>query len=273
MPKFAANLTMMFTEVPFLNRFAAAADAGFSAVEFLFPYEHSPREVARHSKAAGVEVILFNMPAGNWNAGERGIACVPGREEEFRAGLEKALDYALVLGTSRLHAMAGIVPQGADRAECRAALIENFKYAAGRLAKHNITLLLEAINTRDMPGFLISTQVDSHSICKSVNLPNVKMQMDVYHMQVMEGDLATKLRSYAADCGHIQIAGCPERNEPDTGEVQFEYLYRLLDEISYQGWVGCEYRPAHKTIDGLGWMRPFSAVETSLKALRVTERI
>jgi hydroxypyruvate isomerase len=259
MPKFAANLSMMFTEVPFLDRFAAASDAGFSAVEFLFPYEHLPEVVERVSKAAGVEVILFNMPAGNWSAGERGIACIPGREEEFRAGLEKALPYATLLGTSRLHAMAGIVPQGIDPAACRTTLIENLKYAAEKLAKHNIMLLLEAINTRDMPGFSVSTQMDSYSICEAVNAPNLKMQMDLYHMQVMEGDLATKLKHYAAHCGHVQIAGCPERNEPDTGEVRYEYLFRLLDELGYEEWLGCEYRPAGKTADGLDWMQSFAA--------------
>ena len=255
MSKFAANLSMMFTEVPFLDRFSAASDAGFSAVEFLFPYEYVPEVVETKSRAARVQVILFNLPAGNWNAGERGISCIPGREQEFRAGVEKALAYARCLGTNSLHAMAGIVPPGADPKACRTTLIENLKYAAEELTKHGITLLLEAINTRDMPGFAVSTQMDSYSVCMEVNAPNLKMQMDIYHMQVAEGDLATKLRHYAPYCGHIQIAGCPERNEPDTGEVRFEYLFRLLDELGYQGWLGCEYRPAGKTSDGLGWMR------------------
>jgi hydroxypyruvate isomerase len=255
MPKFAANLSMMFTEAPFLERFQAAADAGFKAVEFMFPYEYSPEAVKSQAESAGVEIILFNMPAGNWSAGERGIACIPGREEEFRKGVDLALTYATHLGTPRLHAMAGIAPLGADPAACRATLIENLKCAAKELAKHNITLVLEAINTRDMPGFFVSTQRDSHAICEAVGVPNLKMQMDLYHMQVMEGDLATKLKLYAPQCGHVQIAGCPERNEPDTGEIRYEYLYRLLDEIGYQGWVGCEYRPAGKTCDGLGWLR------------------
>jgi hydroxypyruvate isomerase len=255
MPKFAANLSMLFTEVPFLDRFAAASGAGFKAVEFLFPYEHSPETIERRSRLAGVEVILFNMPPGDWAAGERGITCIPGREEEFRAGVEKAIVYAIALGTPRLHAMAGIVPRGADPAACRRTLIENLKYAAERLANHGITLLLEAINTRDVPGFVVSTQSDLHSICEEVKAPNVKMQMDLYHMQVMEGDLATKLRRYASYCGHIQIAGCPERNEPGIGEVRYEYLFRLLDELGYEGWLGCEYRPAGKTTDGLIWMQ------------------
>ncbi|MGA7339640.1 MAG: 2-oxo-tetronate isomerase [Terracidiphilus sp.] len=258
MPKFAANLSMLFTEVPFLDRFAAASDAGFPAVEFLFPYDHLPETVESKANAAGVQVVLFNMPAGDWSAGERGIACIPGREAEFRESVKQALTYAMIMGTGRLHAMAGIVPQGADPMACRATLIENLKYAAEELAKHEITVLLEAINTRDMPGFAVSTQRESFSICEAVNAPNVKMQMDLYHMQVMEGDLATKLKHYAAHCGHIQIAGCPERNEPNTGEVRYEYLFRLLDELGYQGWLGCEYRPAGKTTDGLGWMQAFT---------------
>jgi hydroxypyruvate isomerase len=151
--------------------------------------------------------------------------------------------------------MAGIVPAGADPAACRATLVENLKYAAQKLAEREITLLLEAINTRDMPGFVVSTQKESHAICEEVGAPNLKMQMDLYHMQVMEGDLATKLKQYASKCGHIQIAGCPERNEPNTGEVRYEYLFRLIDAIGYEGWLGCEYRPAGKTTDGLGWLQ------------------
>ena len=254
MPRFAANLSMMFTEVPFLDRFQAAAAAGFTAVEFLFPYEHTPEEVESKSKAAGTEIVLFNMPAGNWGAGERGITGLPGREKEFREGVDKALVYAEHLGVPRLHAMAGVAPAGADAAACRAALIANLKYAAEKLAKKDITLLLEAINTRDIPGFIVSTQKDSHAICEAVGAPNLKMQMDLYHMQVMEGDLATTLKRYAAECGHIQIAGCPERNEPDTGEVRYEYLFRLLDTMGYEGWLGCEYRPAGKTTEGLRWL-------------------
>lgn len=261
MPKFAANLSMMFTEAPFLDRFAAAAAAGFSAVEFLFPYEHLPEVVESKARAAGVQVILFNTPSGDWNAGERGIACIPGREEEFRSGVRKALTYATRLGTEKLHTMAGIVPSGADPKACRATLIENLKYAAVELEKHNITLLLEAINTRDMPGFSVNTQMDSYNVCSAVNAPNLKLQMDLYHVQVMEGDIATKLKYFAPHCGHIQIAGCPERNEPDTGEVRYEYLFQLLDEMGYQGWLGCEYRPAGKTTDGLGWMQSFIPVE------------
>jgi len=253
MPRFAANLTMMFNEVPFLDRFKAASDAGFKAVEFLFPYEHSPEEVAAKAIAAGVEIVLFNMPAGNWAAGERGITGLPGREQEFRDSVDKALTYAEQLRVPRLHAMAGIASPGVDSQACRDTLIANLNYAARKLAERNIMLLLEAINTRDMPGFIVPTQKDSHAICDAVGEPNLKMQMDLYHMQVMEGDLATSLKHYAQQCGHVQIAGCPERHEPDTGEIRYEYLFRLLDEIGYAGWLGCEYRPAGKTTDGLKW--------------------
>jgi hydroxypyruvate isomerase len=254
MPRFAANLSMLFNELPFLERFKAAGEAGFSAVEFLFPYEFSPEEVAVKAKEAGVEIVLFNMPPGNWAAGERGIAGLPGREQEFRDGVAKALTYAKVLGVPRLHAMAGVASAGADLDACRATLISNLKYAAKELAKENLTLLLEAINSRDIPGFLVNTQQESAAICEAVGEPNMKMQMDLYHMQVMEGDLATSLKRYAQLCGHIQIAGCPERNEPDTGEIRYEYLFKLLDQIGYPGWLGCEYRPAGKTTEGLLWL-------------------
>jgi len=259
MPKFAANLSMMFNEVPFLDRFAAAADAGFRAVEFLFPYDFAPEEIETRLRQNRLELVLFNMPPGNFAAGERGISCLPGREEEFRAGVEKALAYATRLGTRRIHAMTGIKPPDADPAACRETLVANLKYAAGKLAPHGITLITEAINTRDMPGFFISTQAESHAVVMATGAPNHKMMMDCYHMQVMEGDLSTKLKRYAGDCGHVQIAGPPGRNEPDTGEVRYEHIFRLLDEIGYDGWIGCEYRPAGKTVDGLGWFRRLSA--------------
>ncbi len=259
MPKFAANLSMMFNEVPFLDRFEAAAGAGFKGVEFLFPYEFPPEAIEEKLRCYGIEIVLFNMPPGNWAAGERGITSIPGREEEFREGVEKALLYATRLGVPRLHAMAGIPPATADRAACRETLIANLRYAAEQLATHGITLLLEAINSRDMPGFFVNTQAESFDIVSTVGAPNLKMQMDLYHMQVMEGDLAKKLEKYASLCGHIQIAGAPERNEPDTGEIRYEYLYKKLDAMGYAGWLGCEYRPAAKTVDGLGWFRGLAA--------------
>jgi hydroxypyruvate isomerase len=252
---------MMFNEVPFLDRFAAAAAAGFQAVEFLFPYDYPPEVVEQRLKENRLENVLFNMPPGDWAAGDRGVSCIPGREEEFRAGVEKALVYAQRLGTPRLHAMAGLAPAGADRAKLRATFVANLRFAAGRLAEHGITLLIEAINTRDIPGFFLNTQAESYAICAEIGAPNLKMQMDLYHMQIVEGDLAVKLRQYAPWCGHIQAAGVPDRHEPDTGEVSYPYLFRLLDDLGYQGWIGCEYRPAGKTLDGLEWFRRQSAAQ------------
>jgi hydroxypyruvate isomerase len=254
MPQFAANLSMMFTELPFLDRFAAAAQADFKGVEYLLPYDFPAEVLLEQLHRHNLDSVLFNLPAGNWATGERGLACIPGREGEFRAGVAKAIEYATLLKTSRVHAMAGIIPQDATYKEVHATYLANIKYAAGELANHGITLLIEAINTRDIPGYYLNTQTQAHAILQEVGAANLMMQMDLYHMQIMEGDLAVKLRKYARDCGHVQIAGVPGRNEPDTGEIRYPYLFDLLDEIGYSGWVGCEYRPAGKTIEGLGWL-------------------
>ncbi len=258
MPKFAANLTMMFNEVPFPQRFAAAARAGFKAVEFLFPYDHAPEDVARWLKENGLENVLFNLPPGDWAAGERGIAALPGREEEFRASVATALEYAHALGTPRLHAMAGLLPAGADRARHRDVFVQNLRHAARELARHGRTLLMEPINTRDIPGYFLNTQVEAHAIREEVGEDNVKVQMDFYHVQIVEGDIAMKLRHYVDHVGHIQIASVPERNEPDDGEVNYRYLFRQLDALGYGGWVGCEYRPRARTEDGLSWLTTLS---------------
>ncbi|BAL26962.1 2-oxo-tetronate isomerase [Azoarcus sp. KH32C] len=255
MPRFAANLTMMFTEVPFPERFARAAKAGFKGVEFLFPYDHAPAEVAVWLRENGLANALFNLPPGDWAAGERGIAALPGREEEFRASVATALRYALAQGTPCLHAMAGLVPAGADRIAFRETFIANLRYAARELAAHGRTLLIEPINPRDMPGYFLNSQAEAHAIREAVGEPNLKVQMDFYHAQIVEGDLATTFRKYFADIGHVQIASVPERHEPDDGEVNYTYLFRLLDELGYAGWVGCEYRPRGKTEDGLGWLK------------------
>ena len=255
MPKFAANLSMMFNEHDFPNRFAAAAKAGFDAVEFLFPYDYSPAEVAQWHKENTLKNVLFNLPPGDWAAGERGIAALPGREAEFRAGVAKAIEYALALGTPQLHMMAGLVPAGSDMAIHRKTYLENMKFAAQALAKHNLTLLLEPINTRDMPGYFLNTQVQAHELRVESGEPNVKVQMDFYHAQIMEGDLAETFKKYFKDIGHTQIASVPKRNEPDDGEVNYPYLYQLLDEMGYEGYVGCEYRPKGKTEDGLDWFK------------------
>jgi len=255
MPKFAANLSMMFNEVPFPERFAAAAAAGFQGVEFLFPYELPAREVARLLADARLDNALFNLPPGDWAAGERGLASLPGREADFRASVEVAIEYAVALGTPTLHAMCGLVPAGADRAAHRAVYIANLRHAAREFARHGRTLVIEPINPRDMPGYFLSRQDDAHAIREAVGEPNLKVQMDLYHAQIVEGDLAVKLRRHVADIGHVQIAGVPDRHEPDEGEVNYPYLFRLLDELGYHGWVGCEYRPRGRTEDGLGWWR------------------
>jgi 2-dehydrotetronate isomerase len=255
MPRFAANLTMMFNEVPFPQRFAAAASAGFKAVEFLFPYDHPPQEVAGWLRENGLENVLFNMPPGDWAAGERGLASVPGREEEFRASVATAIEYAQALGTPRLHAMAGLLADGADRATHRRTYIENLRYAARELAKHGLVLLVEPINTRDIPGYFLNTQADAHAVREEVGEANLQVQMDFYHLQIVEGDIAMKFRKYFQHVGHIQVASVPERNEPDDGEVNYRYLFRLIDELGYGGWVGCEYRPRAGSVEGLGWLK------------------
>lgn len=257
MPRFAANLTMMFNELPFLERFGAAAEAGFRAVEFLFPYEYPADALAALLKRHGLENVLFNLPPGDWAAGERGLTSLPGREEEFRAGLARAIEYARALGTPRLHAMAGLLPEGADRARHRATYIDNLRYAAVETAKHGLTLLIEPINPRDMPGYFLTTQAEAHAIREAVGAPNLKVQMDLYHAQIVEGDLAMKLKHFLPHIGHIQIASVPERHEPDDGELNYPYLFRLLDALGYDGWLGCEYRPRAGTREGLAWMSPY----------------
>jgi hydroxypyruvate isomerase len=253
-PKFAANLTMMFNEVAFSQRFAAAATAGFKAVEFLFPYDHTPQEVASWLRDNQLENVLFNLPPGDWAAGERGIAALPGREAEFRAGVARGIEYALALGTKRVHMMAGLIPEGADRRAHREVYLGNLRYAASEVGKHGIELLIEPINGRDMPGYFLHTQAEGHALREESGQPNVKVQMDFYHAQIVEGDLAMTFKNNLAGIGHVQIASVPARNEPDDGEVNYAYLFRLLDELGYNGWIGCEYRPRGKTEDGLGWL-------------------
>ncbi len=254
MPRFAANLSMMFNEVPFPQRFAAAAAAGFKGVEFLFPYDHTPAEVAGWLQENHLENALFNMPPGDWANGERGIAALPGREDEFRAGVARAIEYAKALGTKRVHMMAGLIPAGADIDSHRKIYLANLRHAARECAQAGIEVMLEPINGRDMPGYFLQTQDQAHALRKECGEPNVKVQFDFYHAQIMEGDLAMTLRRCFDGVGHVQIASVPTRNEPDDGEVNYPYLYKLLDELGYKGWVGCEYRPRGRTEDGLGWL-------------------
>ena len=259
MPKFAANLTMMFNEVPFAARFAAAAEAGFRGVEFLFPYELPPQEVGRLLKHNALQNALFNLPPGDWEAGERGIASLPGREADFRTSVSRAIEYAQELGTPCLHPMAGLLPNAAARDQHHSVYLENLRYAARAFSKIGRTVVIEPINTRDMPGYFLNTQAEAHAICAGVGEPNIKVQMDLYHAQIVEGDLAVKLTKYIECIGHIQIASVPERHEPNDGEVNYPYLFRLLDQLGYDGWVGCEYRPRGRTEDGLAWFRNAAA--------------
>lgn len=245
----------MFTEVPFLERFAMAASAGFRAVEFQFPYEWEVSAIQDQLVKHDLESVLFNLPPGNWPNGDRGLACRPGREAEFQASVETALSYAIPFRTRILHVMAGIVPPLEERQLSDIVYISNLRYAADRCASHSdLTLVIEAINTRDVPGYYLRTQAQAHDLCQAIGRPNVRMQMDLYHMQIAEGNLTATLRDYIASCAHIQIASVPGRHEPREGEIDFRYLFRLLDDLGYQGWVGCEYTPRETTVAGLGWL-------------------
>jgi hydroxypyruvate isomerase len=256
MPRFAANLTLMYTELPFLRRFEAAAHDGFRAVEFQFPYDFDAGAIAAALADSGLQQVLFNAPPGDTAAGDRGTCSLPGREAEFRAGIERAIGYAVALRCPRLHVMAGIVTDPVQRARQRDCYVDNLRWAARRLAAEGITALIEPINTRDVPGYLLNTQADAHAIVAEVGEPNLKVQMDLYHCQVVEGDVATKIRRYLAGVGHMQIAGVPERHEPDVGELNYPYLFELIDALGYEGWIGCEYVPRGATRDGLGWLAP-----------------
>ena len=257
MPRFAANLSMMYNEHAFLDRFAAAAADGFQAVEYLFPYEHPAAELRARLDANGLTQALFNAPPGDWAAGERGLASLPGRDAEFRDAVGRALEYAGVIGNDRVHVMAGLVPADADRARYRATYLENVAFAAKAAAAQGVTIVLEPINTRDMPGYFLNRQDDAQAICKEVGAANLKVQFDCYHCQIVEGDIAMKLRRDMAGIGHIQIAGVPERHEPDLGELNYPYLFDLIDSLGYKGWIGCEYRPRAGTSEGLGWLKPY----------------
>lgn len=260
MPRFAANISMMYNELDFLDRFSAAARDGFTGVEFLFPYSYLVGDIKSRLDQHGLAQALFNCPPGDWTAGERGIACLPGREEEFRRGMERALGYAHVLGNKHLHVMAGLVRPGQkrpeqDRARHRDVYLHNLAYAAQQAAAQGITVVIEPINLRDMPGYFLNRQDDAHAVCREVGAPNLKVLLDLYHCQIVEGDLAAQMRRDIAGIGHMQVAGVPERNEPDCGEVDYPYLFRLMDELGYEGWVGCEYRPKAGTSEGLTWLR------------------
>ena len=253
MPKFAANLTMLFTELPFLDRFEAAAAAGFKAVEFLFPYAWPADDIKQRLDAHGLTLVLHNLPAGNWDAGERGIACHPDRVDEFRAGVATAITYARVLGVGQLNCLAGIAPAGVGDAVLRQTLIGNLRYAAAELRQAGLRLLIEPINTFDIPGFYVNRTAQAVALLDEVGADNAFVQYDIYHAQRMEGELAATLQKHLARIGHIQLADNPGRHEPGTGEINYTFLFAHLDRIGYDGWVGCEYKPATSTLAGLGW--------------------
>ncbi|MGM0570571.1 hydroxypyruvate isomerase [Marinobacter sp.] len=256
MPRFAANLTLLFNEVPFEDRFAAAAGAGFSGVEYLFPYAWPEDFLAQRLRDNNLAQVLFNLPPGDWDTGERGIACLPGREAEFRQGVEDAVRYARALDCQQLNCLAGLAPAGAEPELLWATLRGNVAWAARRLADEGISLCLEAINSRvDMPGFLLDTSGKVVQLMDEVGADNLRLQYDLYHMQIMEGDLIRTLQALLPRIGHIQFADNPGRHEPGTGEINFRPIFHALDQAGYTGWVSAEYRPQGRTEEGLGWMK------------------
>lgn len=255
MPRFAANLTMLFNEVDFIDRFRAAAEAGFQAVEFLFPYAHASEEIAARLRAHRLECVLHNLPAGNWEAGERGIACHPDRITEFEASVVRALHYATGLGVKQVNCLAGIVPAGVSPQAAHGTFVRNLCYAAAALKAAGIRVLIEPINSFDIPGFFLTHSQQAIDIIAETGSDNVYLQYDIYHMQRMEGELANTIKRFLPKIAHLQLADNPGRHEPGTGEINYGYLFATLDAIGYAGWIGCEYKPATTTQAGLSWMR------------------
>ncbi|WP_399696653.1 hydroxypyruvate isomerase [Xenophilus sp.] len=259
MPKFAANLTMLFTELPFMQRFEAAARAGFEAVEYLFPYPFDRNELAAALKANGLVQVLHNLPAGDWDAGERGIACHPGRVSEFREGVARAIEYATTLECPQLNCLVGKLPAGATNQDVQPTLVENLRFAARELEKAGLKLLVEPINTFDIPGFFLTRTDQALALLDEVGSDNLRIQYDIYHAQRMEGELGNTLGKHLARIGHIQLADNPGRGEPGTGEINYPWLFRHIDAIGYTGWIGCEYKPRTTTTEGLGWLKTLTA--------------
>jgi hydroxypyruvate isomerase len=258
MTKFAANLTMLFTEHDFLDRFEAARKSGFQAVEFLFPYAYPASQIKLLLESNQLELILHNLPAGDWNAGERGIACHPKRIDEFREGVSRAIEYAKVLGVKQLNCLIGIVPEDVSKLVVDQTVIENLRFAASELKKNGIKLLIEPINTYDIPGFYLHGTEQALALIEKIGSDNLFIQYDIYHMQRMEGELSATVAKHLSKIKHIQLADNPGRNEPGTGEINYEFLLKHLSAIGYDGWIGCEYKPASKTEDGLGWIKAVS---------------
>jgi hydroxypyruvate isomerase len=257
MPKFAANLTMMFNEVDFLDRFEAAARAGFHGVEYLFPYPYKKEELVERLQKHGLTQVLHNLPAGDWAKGERGIACLPDRIGEFQDGVGRAIEYGVALGCKQLNCLAGIAPQGVAGDKLRETFAANLKFAAAKLASAGIRLLVEPVNTRDIPGFFLRRTAQALEIIDAVASPNLSLQYDIYHMQIMEGDLATTIQRNLPRIAHMQLADNPGRHEPGTGEINYPFLLQFIDKLGYGGWIGCEYKPAAATTAGLGWVKPY----------------
>lgn len=255
MTKLAANLTMLFNEFPFMERFKQASNAGFKGVEFLFPYAYSANDIKKELDQYQLQLVLNNLPAGDWDAGERGIACLPDRVEEFREGVAKAIEYAQILGTPQLNCLAGKVPANIEHKLLQETFISNLKFAAEKLEKVNIRLLIEPINTFDIPNFYLSKTQQAVDILNEVNSSNAFVQYDIYHAQRMEGELANTIERHLAKIAHIQLADNPGRNEPGTGEINYHYLFKFLERIGYEGWIGCEYKPLTTTESGLGWIQ------------------
>ncbi len=257
MPKLAANLSTLFPQLEFLDRFAAAAQAGFRAVEYQFPYAWKPEELAARAREAGVEVVLHNMPPGDAARGERGTGCAPGRERQFRDDLERAIQYARLARCGQLHCLAGVPPDGAARTDSHAAYVANLKYAAARLRDEDMKLLIEPLSARSVPGYFLTGSAQAARVLDEVGADNAFIQYDIFHMQIMEGDLAGTIERLLPRIGHMQLADVPERHEPGSGEINFPWLLAHIDALGYSGWIGCEYNPAGDTAAGLTWAKPY----------------
>ena len=257
MPRFAANLSLLFAELPFLDRFAAAAQAGFAAVELQFPYAFAAQAIRQRLDDNGLSLVLHNLPAGDWEAGERGLACDPSRSTEFRSGVARAIEYAQVLGVAQLNCLAGKAVPGVAQAQLQDTLLANLAYAASALQAAGLRLLIEPINTYDIPGFFLNRTDQAVALLDALGADNAFVQYDIYHAQRSEGELAATLSRHLARIGHVQLADNPGRHEPGTGEIRFDFLLAHLDRLGYSGWVGCEYLPAHGTVAGLGWLQAY----------------
>ncbi len=271
MPNFCANLSFLFSDAPFLERFDRAKRSGFRGVEFHFPYAFDKEALAGRAREAGVEVVLFNLPAGDWDKGERGIACIPARVSEFRDGVGRAIEYARALGCKRVNCLSGIVPPRMAETALRETFVSNLRFAAGEMGREGITLMTEPVNTRSIPGNYLRNSGQALALMDEARAANLRLQYDLFHMQIMEGDLAKTIEANIARIGHMQIADVPERHEPGSGEINYPFLFDWIDRLGYTGWIGCEYVPEGRTEDGLGWLRPYLPPAEAQPAARVSD--